>query len=191
MRLSEFDFEIQLKKGLLNTKADAKSYLRSLRETTVSVDADISTYPLLSDATPNNRNRKYNLNLELEFTTDTSPSFVSLTLEEVRLSQSGDAFCLTMLACLGEEKRVPFALNKDNVLFRSFDGFEKMAIHQSQIPPVLHLKSRAKMAEKQGGRQVHQFLYRIFFWPNISSDCYAILEGCVSCAKNRMTLRRK
>lgn len=58
MRFSELRLDVWYPKGLLNTEADALPGLRSLVETTVSVDADTPTYPLHSYVTATNRDGK-------------------------------------------------------------------------------------------------------------------------------------
>lgn len=86
MRLIKFDFDVRYKKGLLNTQDDAQFCLRSIEEAAVSVDAEISTYTLHSNVTSNNRDHIDNLDAELAMTSNTSFSFVPITLEEIRLS---------------------------------------------------------------------------------------------------------
>lgn len=124
MRLNEFDFDIRLKKGLPILQADALSHFRSLRETSVLSDEDISTYPLPFGANSNKRDIKDELIVELALTTDIAPSSFPITLEEIRLSKGDDNFSCTMRACLKEGKRLPFALNNKNFLFSSVDGSE-------------------------------------------------------------------
>lgn len=97
MHPSEFDFDVRYKKDLLNMQADDLFRLCSLREPTVLVDADISTYPLYSNTTPDS-DGKEDFNTGLATTTDTTPSFVIISLEEVRLSQN-DVKILSHDAC--------------------------------------------------------------------------------------------
>lgn len=65
-----------------------------------------------------------------------------------------------------------------------------MFIPQSLVPCVLHLSHRAKMAGHPGGRRLYQLLRRSFFWPDMSVDCYTIVQRCVSCAGNSVNLRQ-
>lgn len=147
MRLREFKLAVRYKKGLLNTPADALFYLRLLGKTIVQIYADISTYPLYSiGCSSQNRGGKNNISAEVVLTTDTSLSFVPITLKEVRLSQVDDEFSHTMRACLGKRQRTSFALVDDNFLFRSVDGFEEVEIPQSFVPRVRHLSCYSKKA---------------------------------------------
>lgn len=132
---------------------------------------EISTYPLHSNATSNNRDRKDNPIGKLALTTDASLSFFPTTLEEVCLLQNDDEFCRIIRACHGEEKRVPFALNHNNVLVYSIDGLEQV-IFQSLVPRVLLLSYHAKVAVHPGVQLLYQFLRQSFFWPNISVEIY-------------------
>lgn len=104
--LYEFDFDVRYKKCHLNTQADDLSRLRSLGVTIV-------------------RDGMEDFNGELALTTGTSPSFISITTEEISLSQDQNEFCCTIRACLGEEERVPIALSKDNVLFALLTDFNR------------------------------------------------------------------
>lgn len=80
MRLRKFDFDVRYNEGLLNTRAVTPSRLRSLKETTVPADADIPTYPLHSDATPSSRDGTDDLDADQPSTADTTPLFLSITL---------------------------------------------------------------------------------------------------------------
>lgn len=113
MHLSEVDFDVRYKNGFLNTQANAIFYLRSFGEAFVLVDADIPTYQPPSNAIPYNRNGKRNLNAELALTTDTSPSFLPITLKEILLTQDDDKFYLAICARIREEETGPFALSDD------------------------------------------------------------------------------
>lgn len=178
------------KKGLFNVQVDALSCLRSLGKITVPVYADIPTYPLYSDDKPTNRNSMDNLDVNLSLTIDSSLSFVSIALDEIRLPQDTDGFCRTIGARLGKGERVLFVLSGDIIFFCSVDGIEQVVEPQSLIPHVLQLSRHAKMPEQQGGRSLYQSLLPIFCWPNMSVDCYAIVRSCVSFAKNMVTLQR-
>lgn len=153
MGLSQFDFDSRYEKGLINTQAYALSCLYLLEKTITLVDADIPTYPLRFDqldAVSNDLDGMDDLDDALAVTTNTTPSFVSVTLDELHLSQSGENFCRTIQASLGKGERVSLVLNENNVLFRSVDGFEQVAILQSIVPRVLHLSYHAKMTRHSG-----------------------------------------
>lgn len=93
MRLSKFDFKVWYNKRLLNTQADVLSCVRLIEETTVPVDADVSTYPLHRYVTSTNCDGKNDFDVNLAMTTNTSPSFVSISSGEIHMSQNDNDFC--------------------------------------------------------------------------------------------------
>lgn len=86
-------------------------------------------------------------------------------------------------------QRVPFALNSQNVLFRSTDGSTKLLIHPLFVAHELCFSHHAEMAEYVGGRRLYQFPRRSFFWPIMSLACHWVAQSCVSCAKKRVDFR--
>lgn len=92
MRLFEFDFNVQYKKKLLHTQADAISRLCSWEETTVPIDADIPTHPLPRDVTTTSREGTGDLDPNFVLTTNTSPSFAPITFDGIRLLRNDDGF---------------------------------------------------------------------------------------------------
>lgn len=146
MRLSNFNFEILYKKGLNSLQAYALSRLHLLGLTAVPVYKDILTNQHHSDNTPNSCDRKNDLNAKLSLSPDTSPSFVSNAIKEIRVLQDDDKFYRSICACLGEREGVPFAHADDNVWLCSVDRFEQVIIPQFLVPRILHLSHRAKVA---------------------------------------------
>lgn len=167
-QLTEFDFDVMYRNGLLTTQADAFSRLRSLGETLVPVDADVPTYPLQNDVSPKNHDGKDQPDVYPSLTTDTSRSFVPVTTDKICLSQSDDDFCRPIRATLDAGERVPFALDIENVLFRSVDSFKQVVLPQSVVPRVVHLTHHARIAGHPDGRQLYKFLCRSFFRPDLS-----------------------
>lgn len=194
MSLCEISFDLGYKKCLFKKQADSLSYFRSLKETTVPVDAGISTYPLQSDypdEAPNDPKSIDNFNDALAVTINITPSLISISLKEINLLQNCDKLRCTIRSCFGEGKRLPSAPIESKVLSRSIAGFEQFVISQSLFPGLQHLSHHDKMAGRPGGRSLYQFLPRNFFFSNMSLDCYHIARNCVSCEKNRVTLRLK
>lgn len=138
--------------------ADAQFCLRSLGETSVPADTAIRTSPLPSDVTPTNNDGKDNLFAELALTTNNTPSFIPITVEEVGLSQNDEDFCRTMCTRLGKRDRVSFPFYGDSILSRSVNGFKQVIKPQSFGAHVLHVSHHAKMASRLGGRHMYQFL---------------------------------
>ena len=46
------------------------------------------------------------------------------------------------------------------------------------------------MAGHPGGRKLYYSLRRDYYWPDMAVDCYATVRECVTCARNRIKLRK-
>lgn len=123
---------------LPHTQGDAFFHLRSLEKTTVTANVDIPTYPFHSDFVYINRDGINDLNVYLALNTNFSPSFVPFTSDEIRLLEDNDGIFRKICAHLGKVKRVPFALNGNNILFCSVERFENVVILQSVVLRVPH-----------------------------------------------------
>lgn len=157
MRLSKFAFDVQYKKELLNTKDDALSCLRSFGETIVPIDADISTYSLLTTSPQ----------LALNACPASSPalrwppipllhSFL-LLLTRYACAKMIMTFVARYRLVFVRERVFLFALNCYSILFRSVDRFGQVVIPHSLVSRVLHLSHHARMAGLLSGRRPYQF----------------------------------
>lgn len=163
MRLGEFDFDVNYKKHLLNTYADALFWLSSLREAATPVDKEILTYPLHSDPASSNLDVVINVDKLLAATTATTPSLVSITFGEYRLEESYDHFSRAKRAFICNRDSIYYVLNVRNVLFHSIARFGRILISHFLVARVLHLSHHSEMAGHPGGRCLYQFYRRNFF----------------------------
>lgn len=85
---------------------------------------------------------------------------------------------------------VPFQVDEGGILGRTAEGHPQVVIPQSLQSRVLHMAHHAKAAGHPGGRKLYYTLRRSMYWPTMSMDCYATVRACVSCARNRVKLRR-
>lgn len=135
-------------------------YLHSVGEANVTVDADIPTHPLHSDATSDNLVSKNDLYTNLALPADTSPLFVLISSDVIRLSQNDEGICRWICSRIEKGQRVPFALIGDNISVCSVDEFEQFVLPKSLVPCVKHLIHYAKMAGHPAGRHLYQILHQ-------------------------------
>lgn len=109
-------------------------------------------------------------------------SLVLTTLDEQQLKKYRNEISCSICSYLGGGERFTFALNDHSVLFLSTNRFGQILLLQSLVACVLRLSHDAEMAGHTGERRLYQFLQRSFFWPNMSLDCYAVAQICISCA---------
>lgn len=55
---------------------------------------------------------------------------------------------------------------------------------------VLHLSHYPRTTGLPDGRRLYHFLRRLFYWPFMAVDCYAMTGSWTTCAKNYVQLRR-
>ena len=202
LRLSEFDFRIEYKKGTLNAQADALSRLRTLGETTVPIDDDIPSFfleevgktvreDLIDDA--------YLLNNDLEvsdaqllLTEETPREYDALPISEDELlqEQTSDNFCKKQKAAVRNGVNVNFVIGKNGILYRVTNGDPQIVVPLPLRDRVLRLSHYAKLAGHPGGRRLYHTLRRSFYWPTMAADCYTVAADCSECAKNRVAVRQ-
>lgn len=202
LRLSEFDFQVVYKKGKLNTQADALSRLTTLGSTVVAPDEDIPCF-LIQDSprpcvhthcTGNVEDKDMDLAftdalLEMQASQQPAPELVLITPSDFKREQLLDSFCVTVRSRLNGGERIPFSL-VDGVLYRTASEREQLVVPEALRNRVLHLSHYSKLAAHPGGRRLYQYLRSDFYWPSMAVDCYAVARNCISCARNRVLLRK-
>ena len=195
LRLSEFDYEVRYKKGLLNTQADALSRLSTLVETELELEVDLPCFCADEYSSEDEEDAKMDyihsaalLALESE---EVEPTLlVPITLEELVRSQASDTFCQSICSRLDGEEEVPSADDDRGFLIRRVEANEQIVIPQELRTRVLHISHFAKVSGHPGGRKLYNGLRQFFYWPSMSVDCYDTAKNCVTCAKNRIFLRK-
>ena len=123
--LSEFDFDVEFKKGKANKQADALSRLTTLGETALDVDDDIPCF--LMDDNLSELSQKedevdeYNMHedaLLLTLPPADYPSPMQITLDELHREQDLDRFCHAMRSRLNREELLPFENSPSGLLCR-------------------------------------------------------------------------
>ena len=55
---------------------------------------------------------------------------------------------------------------------------------------VLHIVHYEKTSGHPGGQKLYEQLRQDFYWPSMAVDAYATVRNCVTCARNRIKLRK-
>lgn len=190
MLFRKFDFDVRYENRLLNILSYALSCLRSLEETLFRLTRTfLHTSSILKTPWQTDTARSTStLTLRLP----PIPLFHSFVLHSTRSAcRKVMITSCTIRSRFEKWERGHFVLNGNSILFCSTDGIQQLVIPQSLFPRVLHSSYNAKMARHTGERRLYQFLRRSFCLQIISWNCYAVSQSCVSCAKNRVALRRK
>jgi transposase InsO family protein len=210
LRLSEFDFDIQYKKGRVNTQADALSRLRTDAETAFDPEADAVPVYLAEairaveeDETTGNDTRP---SAEVEFLSEewaehdamlvnenasAKPVQVTpITWHELLTEQLSDDFCSRIRSRVNAGERIPFNEDGRGYLVRTVCNPPQLVLPQSLRARLLHAAHHGRLAGHPGGRKLYYVLRRHFYWPSMALDAYNVVKNCVTCARNRIKLRR-
>ena len=199
LRLSEFDFEVKYKKGSSNSVADCLSRLNTLGEAVDEVDDGIPCFALeehdhvgeTKELLPPDHEEweDHDLTLVAEGR-DEGQRPSSITHEELVREQASDNFCRGIRAKLDSGKLVPFEEDPSGVLVRTQEAHPQVVIPRSLVPRVLTLAHQPPGSAHPGETKLYTTLRRHFYWPTLSVDAITTVKNCVSCARNRVRLRR-
>ena len=215
LRLSEFDFEVKYKLGLINTQADAMSRLASTGSTTTPIDEEIPVFPKcpdpqdpalamenfsafdMTEVTPHLL-EEWCYHDESLFLTSNShqPLLTPVTRHELKTAQLADDFCRTTRAQLNRGggrggKHLPFFVDDEGILHRTTQGLKQVCVPAALRRRVLELAHHSYLTGHPGGRRMYKYLHQYAYWPSMSVDCYNTVKHCTQCARNRVMLRRR
>ena len=161
LRLLEFDFTVQYKKGAKNTIADCISRLPTYGETAVepdvsipclTVEQDTDTYPFLDMDLDDFYDEMLVASVDIcdvEEVREISP----ITNDELVQAQFTDAYCRELRDSLERGEGSPFAENDKGLLVRisPVDRSEQIVVPQSLRAKVLYLNHQPRFAAHPGG----------------------------------------
>ena len=196
LRLSEFDFEVQYKKGKANTQADALSRLQTLGETTASVDDAIPCFIIGDPDVESSEGKTEDFgpcDAILALGHEDEDQLEPITPEELLREQSRDPFCQGIRSRLEDGERIPFSTDTaegGGLLTRTSSERNQIVIPPPLRERILKISHYARTSAHPGGRRLYTSLRRDFYWPSMAMDCYAVARSCTSCARNRIKLRK-
>ena len=198
LRLSEFDFVVKYKKGLLNMQADALSRLPTDGVTQVEFDEEIPCYTVdeqigEADEEEDFIESDYADGDELLAIHGAVPSvemMQPITREELIQEQTADHYCQSILSELNRGKPLPFMEDDTGVLVRTVTRNAQMVVPEKLRLRVLYYGHYALLAGAPGGRKLYTTLRRDYYWPSLAIDCYRTVRNCAECARNRIKLRK-
>ena len=204
LRLSEFDYSVDYKKGIKNTLADALSRLATDGETTVGPDLDIPVLPVDNCCDSvcahcfdldiyDDEDRLDHLTAQYKCSDVLHTEPVSaLTLEEILEEQRKDAYVQHITKLIEQNEIKIYKINEQGVLVRIYpiDLVEQIFLPKPLRERVLYLAHHTTVAGHPGGTRMYSTLRRTYYWPNLAVDCYNTVRNCVECAKQRIQLRK-
>ena len=204
LRLAEFDFSIEYKKGKINCLADSLS--RLLTEAGTEYDPEEDTIPIMlllneSDEDTADNGKEFDF-IEIDYVEDDfalatedasnrpSDTYEPITWEELIREQASDELCTRLRQRLTAGEDIPFVEDPRGVLIRTSTRVPQIVVPQSLRARLLHASHYARMAGHPGGRKLYYKLRRHFYWPAMALDAYNTVRQCATCARNRIKLRK-
>ena len=81
-------------------------------------------------------------------------------------------------------------MSHDGLLLRHVETDEQLVLPKALRPRVLHIAHYAKTSGHPGGQKLYEALRKDYYWSSLAVDAYSTVRNCVTCAKNRIKLRR-
>ena len=116
--------------------------------------------------------------------------FDQITMDELISAQLHDVFCADVCRRLNEGNGVPFEIKKEGLLVRTATAVQQIGTPHALKKRVLWLNHNPTLAGHPGGRKLYARVRRHFYWPALTTDCYATVRNCPECARNRIKLRQ-
>lgn len=186
LRLAEFDFDIQYKKGKLNCQGDCMSRLDSDSHAVAEIDVDLPCFFVDSNDDP----EPSTLDLFIVFSEELPEPVEAIQTEEILREQQEDAMCQDIVDSLDDGRNTPFKLNEDGVLIRTATPFQQIVIPESLRARVLNMMHTQVTSGHPGERRMYQTMRKIYYWPSMPVDVYAFVRSCTFCARERVKLRK-
>jgi len=174
--LSEFDYDVEYKRGPQNAVADALSRLPTEGLDTEPVSQEIPTVgvttrsgAVLDPRLPENRE------------TARKP------LGELTQKQAEDEFCQEVKRSLDTAEPTRFDQNVDGLLCREGHraGSQQLLIPRSLFKDLLLAKHSSPSAAHPGGSRMYQIMRNDYYWPSLAADVFGWVAAYPTCAKNR------
>ena len=111
-----------------------------------------------------------------------------ITIEEILEAQKTDSFCQTVLARQSKRIDSAFFEGPDGLLRRHHSreaGVQQFVLSDTLRPRVLQL------AGHPGQTRMYYHVRRTYYWSHMAADLFATVRNCTTCAKSRLTLRKR
>ena len=116
----------------------------------------------------------------------------ALTVEEIIREQRTDDFCQTVLA--RQHKDSHFFEDEAGVLRKRLPfspEYAPVVLPTVLQPRALNIMHYAPAAGHPGQTRMYTTMRRLFYWPHMSADIFAIVRDCPSCSRERLKQRKR
>eukprot|EP00171_Calliarthron_tuberculosum_P023081 IDg23081t1 len=196
LRLAEYRFKTEYRKGIKNCQGDAMSRLASNSHTTVDIDEEIPAY---SDdltfeadlATDWHDDELVPLDAVFATTEQLPEAAEPLLIEEILREQARDEFCERLRALVEVGATSVYTEDPETgLIVRTLHQPQQIVVPESLRLRALNLFHRPITAGHPGGKKMYTTLRRNLYWPGMALDCYQHVRSCPECARERVRLRR-
>lgn len=107
--------------------------------------------------------------------------------------QKGDDFCQAIVSRQDRFKDSLFFEDKQGLprsVHRTDPFCTQIVLPEALRPRLILLTHYSMLAGHPGQNQMYETLRRIYYWPHMPGDIWAIVRNCHQCARNRLKLRK-
>ena len=119
---------------------------------------------------------------------DVSP----ITIEELILAQAEDDLCKRLRRKLERDSTKRYFEDERGLVVRvsPLDGAKQIVAPESLRQKILYMSHFPRLAGHPGGTRMFNTIRRTFYWPAMGADVYRCAQNCISCARERVKLRK-
>jgi len=117
----------------------------------------------------------------------------ALTSEDIIRAQAADPECQAIKKALedGAPSANSYSHNEQGMLIRKApDWINQIYVPTALRGKILHMAHHTATAGHPGGTRMYLTLRQSFYWPSMALDAHNTVRSCVSCAKNRINLKK-
>ena len=115
-----------------------------------------------------------------------------ISVDEMLAEQARDEYCQWARRQMDLSISSPFAIDQHGVLIRRspLDGTLQVIVPESLRGRLLDIPHNPPISAHSGRSRMYQTLRRDFYWPSMTVDIHFTVDGCETCAKNRIKDQR-
>jgi len=111
-------------------------------------------------------------------------------LDNVVEAQQTDDYCVEMSTRVECGTAKAFFRNEHHALYRRTPYGNQLCIPKSLRERVLTLEHHATVAAHLGMNRMYYTMRKAYYWPSMVTDIHTTITKCMTCAQNRLALRR-
>jgi len=177
IRVAEFDYDIEYKRGRQHAIADALSRMPTEGLDTTPIPEDI---PVVGVTTRSGA--------VLDPRRSENKGQVPISMAELAKEQLADSICQEIRKDMDTTDRTRFYENCDGILCRHAqqEGAQQVVVPRSLVADVLEREHSSPLGGHPVETKMCRTLRRRYYWPSLAADVFGWVAACATGAKNRL-----